>query len=123
MQTHDNWQLDTADVSHDDTETSLSGSLNALLLAFLTARYFRLPHRDGAVLAVGWLTYPITRFVIEYLRGDELGKFNTSLTISQWVSIGMLLSGIVYTTWLTRQNSGKENPKNVVFRIFHSRGA
>jgi prolipoprotein diacylglyceryltransferase len=49
------------------------------------------------------LMYPITRFCIEYVRGDELGKFNTSLTISQWVSIGLFLSGLVYTAWLYRR--------------------
>lgn len=73
---------------------------NALALALLTHAYFRYRHKDGAVLAVGWLVYPITRFVLEYLRSDELGQFGTTLTISQWVSIAMFASGLVFTAWL-----------------------
>jgi len=78
-------------------------SLNALLLAVLTAVYFRYRHRDGAVLALGMLAYPITRFVIEYLRGDEMGQFNTSFTISQWISIALFSAGLVYLAWLSRR--------------------
>jgi len=81
--------------------TQLYSSINAMLLVFLTATYFKHRHRDGAVLAVGWVTYPVTRFVIEYLRGDEMGQFDTSLTISQWVSIGLFCSGTLYALWLS----------------------
>ncbi|MGH7199491.1 MAG: prolipoprotein diacylglyceryl transferase, partial [Planctomycetaceae bacterium] len=83
--------------------TQLYSSFNALVLAFLTAAYFRYRHRDGAVLAVGWLTYPLTRFVLEILRGDEFGKFDTSLTISQWVSLGAFAAGVLFTAWLMRR--------------------
>jgi phosphatidylglycerol:prolipoprotein diacylglycerol transferase len=93
--------------------TQLYSTLDALVLAFLTARYFRVRPANGAVLAVGWLTYPITRFLMEFLRGDELGQFHTSLTIAQWVSMGMFVSGVIYTTWLvrrTKSNAGALTP-------------
>lgn len=83
--------------------SQLYSSLNALILSVLTAAYFRYRHRDGAVLALGMLAYPVTRFVIEYLRGDEMGQFNTNFTISQWISIGLFSAGLVYLAWLTRQ--------------------
>ncbi len=83
--------------------TQIYSSLNALVLAFLTATYFRYRNRDGAVLAMGMLTYPITRFSIEYLRGDEMGQFGTSFTISQWVSVGLFCAGLVYLFWLSRR--------------------
>jgi phosphatidylglycerol:prolipoprotein diacylglycerol transferase len=83
--------------------SQIYSSFNALLLAFLTHSYFRYRHKDGAVLALTLLTYPVTRFVIEFLRGDELGKFNTSLTISQWVSIGLFSFGLLYLSWLTKR--------------------
>jgi phosphatidylglycerol:prolipoprotein diacylglycerol transferase len=92
--------------------TQLYSTLDGLLLAFLTASYFKVRPVNGAVLAVGWLTYPVTRFMIEFLRGDELGKFNTSLTISQWVSIGLFVSGVMYTVWLLRRStSTAANPR------------
>ena len=80
--------------------SQLYSSFNALMLAFLTHTYFRHRHRDGAVIALTLLTYPVTRFLIEFLRGDELGKFHTALTISQWVSIGLFSFGLVYLAWL-----------------------
>ncbi len=83
--------------------SQIYSSLNALVLAFLTATYFRYRNRDGAVLAMGMLTYPITRFTIEYLRGDEMGQFGTSFTISQWVSLGLFSSGLIFLFWLTRR--------------------
>ena len=49
---------------------------------------------EGHVFALGCILYSITRFTIEYLRNDELGQFGTSLTISQWVSIGILITGL-----------------------------
>ena len=83
--------------------TQIYSSLNALVLAFLTAVYFKYRHRDGSVLALALVVYPVTRFVIELLRGDELGKFGTSLTISQWVSIGLFGLGLLMMYWLAKQ--------------------
>lgn len=83
--------------------SQIYSSLNALILAFLTATYFRYRNRDGAVLALGMLTYPITRFAIEYLRGDEMGQYGTGFTISQLVSIGLFTGGLVYLFWLSRR--------------------
>ena len=87
--------------------TQIYSSLNALLLATVTHFFFRVRRRDGAVLAVALLTYPITRFLIEYLRSDEkhvlvLG-WQSPFTISQLVSLGMLCFGAAYVLWLSRR--------------------
>jgi phosphatidylglycerol:prolipoprotein diacylglycerol transferase len=42
----------------------------------------------------------VTRFTVEFLRGDEIGRFGTSLTISQWVSLLMFFGAVVYCFWL-----------------------
>eukprot|EP00913_Durusdinium_trenchii_P023412 g21990.t1 len=85
--------------------SQLYSSLNALILALLTHMYFRVRRRDGSVLCLALLTYPISRFLIEYLRGDEMGKFNTSLTISQIVSIVLFGVGVAFCFWLSRQDA------------------
>lgn len=85
--------------------SQIYSSLNALILAVLTHLYFKVRHRDGAVLGLALMTYPITRFLIEYLRGDEMGKFDTTLTISQLVSIGLFLVGVIYWVWLSRRDA------------------
>ena len=87
--------------------TQIYSSLNALLLATVTHFFFRVRRRDGSVLAVALLTYPITRFLIEYLRSDEkhvlvLG-WQSPFTISQLVSLGMLCFGAAYVFWLSRR--------------------
>lgn len=85
--------------------SQLYSSLNALILALLTHFYFKVRHRDGAVLGLALVTYPVTRFLIEYLRGDEMGKFDTPLTISQLVSIGLFAVGLGYWYWLNRRDA------------------
>jgi phosphatidylglycerol:prolipoprotein diacylglycerol transferase len=47
------------------------------------------------------VTYPITRFLIEYLRNDEADFFG-GLTISQNISIVLFLCGLAYWLWLYR---------------------
>ncbi len=80
--------------------TQVYSAINAFLLAWLTATYFKSRPRDGSVVALGMLIYPITRFTIEIIRGDEIGRFGTDLTISQWVSIGLFTCGVVYAVYL-----------------------
>ncbi|HLQ44490.1 MAG TPA: prolipoprotein diacylglyceryl transferase family protein, partial [Planctomycetaceae bacterium] len=74
--------------------TQLYSVIDGLLLCLLTLAYYPVRSRDGSVVTLGLLTYPITRFLIERLRGDEMGQFGTSLTIAQWISLAMLAGGI-----------------------------
>ena len=69
-------------------------SATALLLFFVTNSYFRTRPRAGSVLGVSLIGYALGRFLVEFLRGDELGKFGTGLTISQWVSLGTFAVGV-----------------------------
>jgi phosphatidylglycerol:prolipoprotein diacylglycerol transferase len=87
--------------------TQIYSSLNAFLLAWLTAAYFPRRRRTGETLAVGCVLYPITRFVLEFLRGDEIGQFGTSLTIAQWVSFGILGVGVVLLVALSRTSRSR----------------
>lgn len=83
--------------------SQIYSSINALILALLMSFYFKVRRRDGALLGLALFVYPVARFLIEFLRGDEMGQFNTSLTISQWVSVSLFLLGIVYWAWLLRR--------------------
>ena len=74
--------------------TQLYSSFAAFVLAGILAWYFRRRRFDGAVLALGWIIYPINRFVLEALRDDEGTRLGTMFTFSQLVSIGLLISGI-----------------------------
>lgn len=80
--------------------TQIYSSLGGFLLAFVTALVFRYRRKTGEVLAVGAILYPINRFLIEFVRGDEFTQFDTGLTISQLVSLGVLAVGVSYLIWL-----------------------
>jgi phosphatidylglycerol:prolipoprotein diacylglycerol transferase len=81
--------------------TQLYSSLDSLIILILLTAFYPLRRRDGEVLGLLMVTYPITRFLIEYLRNDE-GVFFAGLTISQNISIALLLGGLAYWLWLSR---------------------
>jgi phosphatidylglycerol:prolipoprotein diacylglycerol transferase len=99
----------------------LYSAFDGVVLAFLTASYFRRRPYDGAVVTLGWLCYPITRFLIEYVRddeahvvvplrtflffGDEVGGWQSPFTISQWVSFGLFAAGLVFLWWIRRRHA------------------
>lgn len=83
--------------------TQLYSAIDGLVLALLTWNYYPFRRRDGEVLLLGWLCYPVTRFCIEFLRGDEPGQFGTRFTISQWVSIVLFATGLIYWYFLSRR--------------------
>jgi len=79
--------------------TQLYSSLNGLVLAGLTAVYYRYRTGDGSVVALALMTYPVSRICVEILRGDEMGQLGTGLTISQLVSLGVLALGLALAWW------------------------
>lgn len=83
--------------------SQLYSALDGFVLATLTAWYFARRRRNGEVFAIGLFIYPITRFLIEFIRGDEPGLFGTRFTISQWISAGMFVIAIGYLVWLSRR--------------------
>lgn len=82
--------------------TQIYSSIDGFLLAALAWWYFPRRSKPGEVLLLVWLLYPLTRFLIEFLRSDESGQLGTSLTISQWISLGLFLAGIIWMMWHQR---------------------
>lgn len=63
---------------------------------------------DGTVMWLGFAGYAVLRFILEWIRVDESGQFGTSLSISQWVSVFvLLLSGIGFAVQRFAQSSTK----------------
>ena len=85
-------------------------SINALILAIVTWNYYPRRGRDGSVLLLGWVLYPITRFCLEIVRGDTPGEFGTSLTIAQWVSIAMLIGAAGFAVYLSTRSKLPHQP-------------
>jgi phosphatidylglycerol:prolipoprotein diacylglycerol transferase len=86
--------------------TQLYSFIDGMILLFLLSAYYPLRRRDGEVMALLMVTYPITRALIEYLRNDEAAQF-AGLTISQLISLALLLAGIANWFWLSRQPASR----------------
>ncbi len=80
--------------------------LDGVLLLVLLSVYF--PHRrkDGQVMALLMVTYPVTRFLIEGLRDDD-PPFALGLTLSQLISAALFPCGLMAWWWISRQPEGR----------------
>lgn len=88
--------------------TQIYSSIDGFMIALITSWYFWRRRRNGEVLAVAMIIYPITRFCMELIRADEVGQFGTTLTISQWFSIAIFLFNIPYMIYLSRLPAVRE---------------
>ena len=85
--------------------TQLYSTLDGLILLLLLTAYFPIRKRDGEVMGLLLLAYPVTRFLIEQLRNDE-GVFVAGMTISQSISVGLIGFGLIYWAALLRRPVG-----------------
>jgi len=99
------WVLPDAVHSLPLHPTQLYSSVNAMVLAVLAWAWFSRRRFHGEISALALITYAVTRFTLEILRGDELGQFGTRLTISQWISMGLLAAGLALAVWCRRIRS------------------
>jgi len=82
--------------------TQIYSSVNAFLLFTVLMAYYPFRRRDGEMVALLLTLYPITRFLLEWIRCDEPPQFGTTLTISQNVSLLMLALAMglwIYLCW------------------------
>jgi phosphatidylglycerol---prolipoprotein diacylglyceryl transferase len=92
----------------------LYAAIDAGLLAALLWFYFPFRRRDGEVFAILVTLHPISRFLLEMIRSDEPGQFGTGLTISQWISLGVLAAACVLWWYVETKNRRTEEPKNQI---------
>ena len=81
--------------------TQLYSVVDGLVLLFLLSAFYPLRSRDGQVMALLMVVYPVTRILIEYLRNDEL-VFLAGMTISQNVSVLLVACGSLFWLGLAR---------------------
>ncbi|EMI54805.1 prolipoprotein diacylglyceryl transferase [Rhodopirellula sallentina] len=67
-------------------------------------------HLDGILMLCGFIAYAVLRIVLEWVRVDEEGQFGTSLSISQWVSLGVIAASTVALVF--RLRSGDSGAKD-----------
>jgi phosphatidylglycerol:prolipoprotein diacylglycerol transferase len=89
----------------------LYAAIDAALLTLVLWFYFPYRRHDGEVFALLLTLHPLSRFLLEMIRSDEPGQFGTSLTISQWLSLGIVALGIGLWIYLERQPRGSVLPQ------------
>ncbi len=92
--------------------SQIYATIGPLLLAWLTNAYFFRRKRHGTVMAVAIMFYAMERFVEEGIRIDNpLDTFG--LTVSQGISIGMLVFGILWYLILQKMPPRSSRPARV----------
>jgi phosphatidylglycerol:prolipoprotein diacylglycerol transferase len=76
--------------------TQLYAALDGLALLGLLTWFYPRRRRDGEVMALLMVAYPVLRFINESLRADE-PAIVAGLTAAQAISAGLLLAGVA--TW------------------------
>ncbi len=91
--------------------TQLYSVVDGLILLGLLTAFTPFRARDGRVMALFLMCYPLTRSLIEYLRNDEPAVW-LGLTISQVVSLGAFAAGVLLWKLAPRAESAEEPIEN-----------
>ncbi|MEC7565572.1 MAG: prolipoprotein diacylglyceryl transferase [Planctomycetota bacterium] len=82
--------------------TQLLSSITAGLICLFLLAYYPYRRHDGQVLAMFLTLYGCARFLLEWVRNDELGQLQTSLTISQLGSIVAVTIAVLLWLYTTK---------------------
>ena len=84
-------------------------SLAAFGLCLFLCGLSTYPLRTGTVMLLGFAGYSVLRYSLEQIRVDESGQFGTSLSISQWVSVLVLVGSVFGLVWLYRMDGAESD--------------
>ena len=84
----------------------LEAGCNLLIFAFLLILFFREKHRNHLI---DWylFLYPVSRFILEFYRGDEIRGHIWLFSTSQWIS--MTLFTVALIRFVSKGRNGKKN--------------
>ena len=77
-------------------------TINAFLIFLVAWFFFPFRRRQGEVFGLVLTVYPVTRILLEWVRVDEGGWYGTTLTISQLISLLILLLMVPYWAGVRR---------------------
>jgi phosphatidylglycerol:prolipoprotein diacylglycerol transferase len=80
-------------------------ALEGVVLFFVLWFFTRKPRPVGAASAVFLIGYGLARFTVEFARepDDFLGLLKFGMSMGQWLSLPMVLAGIVMMLWAYRR--------------------
>ena len=86
--------------------TQVYATINAALVCLLLICAEPLLNKTGQVTALLLTVYPVTRFLLEIIRQDEAAVASTAMTISQNVSVALLVLAVGLWGYLATRPSG-----------------
>jgi phosphatidylglycerol:prolipoprotein diacylglycerol transferase len=98
--------IERPDRSRPVHPTQIYSAITASLLAWVLWSFYPFRRRDGEVTALMITLYPVARFLLEMIRVDEPSVFGTGLSISQNISVVLLLIAAGMWVWLLRRPRG-----------------
>jgi phosphatidylglycerol:prolipoprotein diacylglycerol transferase len=87
-------------------------AINGLVLFLFAWVYFPFRRRDGQLFATLLTIFPITRFLMEWVRIDESQSYLLGMTISQVISVGLFLCSIPLWAWILRNRAAPLGPED-----------
>jgi phosphatidylglycerol---prolipoprotein diacylglyceryl transferase len=90
--------------------TQAYAAIGAALLCLFLLAYSPFRRRDGEVFALMLTIYPVMRFLEEVIRTDEGGSLGTGLSISQNISLLILVAIAVLWAYILKQPRGTALP-------------
>jgi phosphatidylglycerol:prolipoprotein diacylglycerol transferase len=86
-------------------------ALEGIVLFILLWTFSKRPRPMGAVSGLFLVGYGVARFICEYARepDDFLGYLALGLTMGQWLSLPMIVAGVVMMAWAYRR-AGRAQP-------------
>ncbi len=85
----------------------IEASCNLIIFLLILFLYFKLKQR-GILIYIYMIIYSVTRFVLEFYRGDEIRGVFFSLSTSQWISITLFLFSIIKLITIKYKDNNKE---------------
>ncbi len=98
--------------------TQLYSLFDALLLCGFLLAFEPYKRRDGELTALVLTIHPISRFLLEIIRDDEVAVFNTGMKISQNISIAIFIGGLLLWAYLWTRR-----PRSIPWPAELARGA
>jgi phosphatidylglycerol:prolipoprotein diacylglycerol transferase len=103
------WTVEAEPRSLSVHPAQIYSSIDAALICLFLLAYAPFRTRDGEVIAMLLLVYPVTRFLEEIIRSDEFSMFGTGLTISQIISVALFVAGVILWAFL------RSRPRHLAF--------
>jgi phosphatidylglycerol---prolipoprotein diacylglyceryl transferase len=88
--------------------TQIYSTIDALLICLLLLAWEPYSRRDGELFALLISVYAVSRFLIEMLRTDEAAIFGTGMSISQNISLALLMFVVGFWFYILRRPKGRE---------------